>query len=284
MLKSESIAAISAALVEAQAAIKAAPKDKDNPFYKSKYADLATCMEAIREPLHTNSLAICQLPEMVDGQIVVETVLLHKSGEWIGCKLSCRPKDDGPQSAGSAITYLRRYGLAIVGLASEEDDDANAATHSKTPAQRQQVPYKPPVSAPAQPVAAPAAPAPTKPAPVAPPAQKTPAGALSVEGYITGCYEKTWTKGAKSGKYYVIEVTDDNGVMMRSSTFSDSLSMLAAQLQDAHILCKVLYTKTEKGKTCEEIVELAPRQQHDQRQDDGAPLPEQPNPMDELPF
>lgn len=127
MQHSESIQNIAVALVAAQALLKAAPKDKENPYFSSKYADLASCMETLREPMHENGLAITQLPSMAEGKVLVETVLIHKTGEWISCTLACTPKDEGPQAAGSAITYLRRYGLAVIGLVSEEDDDGNSA-------------------------------------------------------------------------------------------------------------------------------------------------------------
>ena len=127
MNHSESIAKIAPALVSAQAELKAAPKSSDNPFFSSKYADLAECMETLREPLHKNGLAIVQFPST--GEMVsVETVLLHESGEWFSCALSCRPKDYSPQAVGSSVTYLRRYGLALTGLVSEEDDDGNAGS------------------------------------------------------------------------------------------------------------------------------------------------------------
>ena len=127
MNHSDSIKAIAPAIVAAQAELKAAPKDTTNPFFKSKYADLGGCMDTLRPVLAAHKLALIQSPS-VGGEIVsVETTLLHDSGEWISCMLSCHPKDNGPQSIGSAITYLRRYGLALPGLVTEADDDGNAA-------------------------------------------------------------------------------------------------------------------------------------------------------------
>jgi hypothetical protein len=129
MHHSESILKISPAIVAAQAELRAAPKDSANPFFKSHYADLASCMEALRAVLHKAKLAILQFPSVIEeGRIVsVETTLIHESGEWFSCSLSCQPKDAGPQSIGSAITYLRRYGLALTGLVTDEDDDGNTA-------------------------------------------------------------------------------------------------------------------------------------------------------------
>jgi hypothetical protein len=123
MNKSESIAALSAALSKAQGEMRGAVKDSANPFFKSRYADLASVIEAAREPLAKNGLAVIQLITGTD----VETVLTHSSGEWISSIIQLTPKTNSPQDAGSCITYARRYSYAaIVGL-SAVDDDAEAA-------------------------------------------------------------------------------------------------------------------------------------------------------------
>jgi hypothetical protein len=124
MNKSESIAALSAALSIAQGQMRGAVKDSANPFFKSRYADLASVIEAAREPLAKNGLAVIQLINETGG---VETVLTHSSGEWISSTIQLTPKTNSPQDAGSSITYARRYSYAaIVGLA-QVDDDAETA-------------------------------------------------------------------------------------------------------------------------------------------------------------
>ena len=124
MNKSESIAALSAALSKAQGEMRGAVKDSANPFFKSRYADLASVIEAAREPLAKNGLAVIQLINETGG---VETVLTHSSGEWISSTIQLTPKTNSPQDAGSCITYARRYSYAaIVGLA-QVDDDAETA-------------------------------------------------------------------------------------------------------------------------------------------------------------
>jgi hypothetical protein len=112
-----------------------ASKDAKNPHFKSSYATLASVIDAIREPLARNAIAVVQLPH-TDGLVVsVETRLLHASGEWIATTSSAAVKDGSPQVVGSAITYLRRYGLqAVCGLAAE-DDDGEA---TRAPAKRQE--------------------------------------------------------------------------------------------------------------------------------------------------
>jgi hypothetical protein len=127
MNQSESIAALAAALSKAQASITGALKDSANPFFKSRYADLASCWDACRKPLTDNGLAVIQTIEAGEGRAILVTTLCHASGEWIKSYCPILTKDDSPQGQGSGITYARRYALAaMVGLA-QIDDDAEAA-------------------------------------------------------------------------------------------------------------------------------------------------------------
>ena len=126
-MQSESIAALAAALSKAQADITGALKDSSNPFFKSRYADLASCWDACRKQLAANNLAVIQTTEVTEAGTVLVTTLAHSSGEWMRGTLPVVTKDNGPQAQGSGITYARRYALAaIVGLA-QIDDDAEAA-------------------------------------------------------------------------------------------------------------------------------------------------------------
>ena len=133
MNKSESIKELATSLAKAQGSIKGAIKDSSNPFFKSKYADLASVMEAIRSAFAANGLSYIQTvePSQAD-EVRVETMILHSSGEWISCGVLALPvsKVDA-QGYGSALTYARRYSLsAAVGVA-PEDDDGNAAAAAK---------------------------------------------------------------------------------------------------------------------------------------------------------
>lgn len=128
---SEQINELATALCKAQGAMRAAQKDRENPFFKSSYATLASVIDAIREPFLANGLSFVQPTRLgEDGAVLVETVLLHASGQWISGEVSARPVKSDPQGVGSLISYLRRYGLqAMVGIAStDDDDDGNAAT------------------------------------------------------------------------------------------------------------------------------------------------------------
>jgi hypothetical protein len=132
-MQSESIAALAAALSKAQADITGALKDSSNPFYKSRYADLASCWDACRKQLAANGLCVIQTTNTTDAGVVLVTTLAHSSGEWMRGVLPVVTKDNGPQAQGSGITYARRYALAaIVGLA-QIDDDAEAAQARNKP-------------------------------------------------------------------------------------------------------------------------------------------------------
>ena len=120
---------IAAAFVKAQRAFGPALKTSTNPHFRSKYADLSNCIEAVIEALNSNGIGLMQRTyESKDG-VMVETVFVHESGEVMECGLLHVPagKQD-PQGYGSALTYARRYSLlAATGLA-PEDDDGNSAS------------------------------------------------------------------------------------------------------------------------------------------------------------
>lgn len=117
------------ALLKAQTVMMGAKKDGTNPFFKSKYTTLNSVWEAAKDPLHENGLSLLQPIDIVGGQAVVKTIILHISGERIesNCPIVCAKQND-PQALGSAITYARRYSLAsIMGIMTEQDDDAEKA-------------------------------------------------------------------------------------------------------------------------------------------------------------
>jgi hypothetical protein len=136
---SATVAELAKALCKAQGKMKHAIKDANNPFFRSKYADLASVVEASRPALVENGLSVVQYTQ---GNILY-TMLLHSSGEWIRGNIELKPmkqvKDKGwedshdPQSYGSCITYARRYAMAAITGVATEDDDGNAASGNKNP-------------------------------------------------------------------------------------------------------------------------------------------------------
>jgi len=126
--RSDSITEIAKALCKTQATVEAVKKDANNPFFKSKYADLASIWHAIREALTSNGLSVLQEPSTEGNKVRITTTLIHTSGEYVRSMLEVVAVKVDPQGIGSAITYARRYALgSIVGIA-PEDDDGNAAS------------------------------------------------------------------------------------------------------------------------------------------------------------
>lgn len=130
MNKSESIKNIAMALCKFQAEVENPKKTADNPFFKSKYTPLEDIVSAVKPKMGEHGLSYMQSCSGDGTNIIVTTLLMHSSGEWIESDpLVLRADKATAQGAGSAITYARRYALsAVLGIASEEDDDGNHAT------------------------------------------------------------------------------------------------------------------------------------------------------------
>jgi hypothetical protein len=133
MKSSESIKELATALAIVQGQLTFAKKDSKNPFFKSNYADLESVWDACRELLSANGLAIMQFPgEYLDGNMSLNTIITHKSGEWISQEMSVPVSKPDAQGAGSALTYMRRYALAAVVGVVQADDDGNSASNKAT--------------------------------------------------------------------------------------------------------------------------------------------------------
>lgn len=140
MPQSDSIGNLAKAIAAAQAELSPVKKECKNPFYNSRYADLAAVWEALK-PFHKHGIAITQLPfDAGEGMVGIATQLTHESGEWISGSLALPVSKDDAQGVGSAITYCRRYSLGcMTGVVTEEDDDGNSASQAKpAPAQKYQ--------------------------------------------------------------------------------------------------------------------------------------------------
>lgn len=124
---------IATALVKAQREFGPALKTSTNPHFRSRYADLSACVEAVIDALNNNGIYLLQKNYDCTDGIMVETVFVHESGEMLECGIVHFPatKKD-PQGYASALTYGRRYSLmAACGIA-PEDDDGNAASKPKS--------------------------------------------------------------------------------------------------------------------------------------------------------
>jgi hypothetical protein len=131
--KSEAIGALAEALALAQGEIENAAKKSSNPHFRSKYADLAEVINTARPVLAKYGLSVTQWPSYADGIVSVETILAHKSGEWISNTASAPADKLNAQGVGSATTYLRRYSLAALACIAQEDDDGNKASEREGP-------------------------------------------------------------------------------------------------------------------------------------------------------
>jgi len=126
---------IAAAFVKAQKAFGPALKTSTNPHFRSKYADLSNCIEAVIGALNDNGIGLMQRTYDCPTGVMVETIFVHESGEVMECGLLHVPaaKQD-PQGYGSALTYARRYSLlAATGLAPEDDDGNAGSRRTETP-------------------------------------------------------------------------------------------------------------------------------------------------------
>jgi len=119
------------ALSQAQAEMTGAKKDSENPFFKSKYADLHAVIEAVREPLAKYGLCVTQTIKIAEnGYAAVTTTLGHESGQYISGDCPIINTKGDAQGMGSAVTYARRYSLAAICGIAQMDDDGNAAVQA----------------------------------------------------------------------------------------------------------------------------------------------------------
>jgi hypothetical protein len=121
--------ALATALASFQSTFKNPPKNKTNPFFNSTYVDLADALDVVRKGLSEQGLSFIQLTSAGEDRVILHTRLLHVTGQWIEGTYPVT-KLAKAQEMGSALTYARRYALfALVGIAGEDDDDGNVATH-----------------------------------------------------------------------------------------------------------------------------------------------------------
>lgn len=130
---SENTAKLDAALAKAQGEIDNAVKDKTNPHFRSKYADLTSVWEACRASLSKNGISVTQWPvHSTDGRLHIMTRLAH-AGEWMMSHFSLPVQKQDAHGYASGTTYAKRIALsAAVGVVADEDDDGNAASSPRT--------------------------------------------------------------------------------------------------------------------------------------------------------
>lgn len=123
---------IATALVKAQKAFAPALKNATNPHFRSKYVDLASCVDSVIGALNDNGIFLFQTTTEHPDGVVCETSFLHESGERLDCgKLFFPSPKHDPQGFMSCLTYIRRASLMAATGQAPEDDDGNAATKPK---------------------------------------------------------------------------------------------------------------------------------------------------------
>jgi hypothetical protein len=127
MNQSEQINELATALAKCQSEMTHALKDSENPFHKSKYANLASVWEAVRAPMTKNGLCVVQSMEIIGEQVILISTLMHSSGQWIKSTIPVINAQKTSQGQGSGITYARRYALAALVGCVQDDDDGEAA-------------------------------------------------------------------------------------------------------------------------------------------------------------
>ena len=140
------IAALFAALAKAQGSMGGAKKGAKNPFFKSRYADLASVLEAIVPALNAHGLALLQLPgfDGETGRPTLTTIICHEGGGRIESVSSIPAAKMDPQGYGSAISYLRRYAAQAALAVPAVDDDGEGAMMRHAPLQERLGRAKPP--------------------------------------------------------------------------------------------------------------------------------------------
>ena len=134
--QSKSITSLVKSLIKFQSEVKDISKDKINPFFNSKYADINSIIQSIRKTLTSNDLAISQGNRYCthSNGFYIVTTLYHSSGEWLRSELRMPigGKKDA-QAVGASVTYGRRYGLlSILGISVDgDDDDGNLSTNKQ---------------------------------------------------------------------------------------------------------------------------------------------------------
>lgn len=132
-LSSPDIGDLVGALAVASLKFKPLLKESTNPHYNSKFADLAACINSVRDALAEQGLVVLQPMSARSDGFFLRTIICHKSGQFIGSEIPIAAdwENPNPQKLGSTLTYLRRYAFcALLDIAADEDDDGEGASKS----------------------------------------------------------------------------------------------------------------------------------------------------------
>jgi hypothetical protein len=137
MKQSEQINELAAALAKAQAVMPKAKMSGVNSRFADKatgktgaYATLDDIRDAVKDTLTANGISYTQHPYAINGEVGVETMLIHSSGQWMRSRFGVPAAQHNPQAYGSLLTYVRKFALAAAaGVSTQEDTDADEVSH-----------------------------------------------------------------------------------------------------------------------------------------------------------
>lgn len=137
MKQSEQINELAAALAKAQAVMPKAKMSGVNSRFADKatgktgaYATLDDIRDAVKDTLTANGISYTQHPYSINGEVGVETMLIHSSGQWMRSRFGVPASKHDPQAYGSLLTYVRKFALAAAaGVSTQEDTDADEVSH-----------------------------------------------------------------------------------------------------------------------------------------------------------
>lgn len=117
------------ALSTAQGEFQAIGCNRENPYFKARFADLDSILSSVRPALMKNKLTFLQQIRINDeGMTILHSVLGHSSGQWIESRNRIIPSKNDPQTFGSTLSYLRRYAaVSLLGVTISQDKDDDDA-------------------------------------------------------------------------------------------------------------------------------------------------------------
>lgn len=141
MERSEHIDELATALSAFQGEVTDPKKGKTGQIGHRKYdyADLSSVLESARPLLAKHGLSLIQLPGYGHETVTLQTVLAHRSGQYIAETLQMgverRQGESVAQAVGVVITYARRYAAAaVLGITQVDDDGAAGSGEPVQPA------------------------------------------------------------------------------------------------------------------------------------------------------
>jgi len=123
--ESESTNEIHTALSKAQGEFPPIGYNRENPYFKNKYADFDSIVRTIRPLLSKHGLSVTQQTVInAQGIVILKTKLRHMSGQWIETQTRITPTKTDMQSYGSTLSYMKRYSyMALLNITTTDEGE-----------------------------------------------------------------------------------------------------------------------------------------------------------------